>query len=213
VHLAVADGQAEALERLGRAEVLAQAADLDSVRRTSQSIVSSQNYKYSECCTVDHMVAAHGHEGDPLLQFIERFASVLVAAGFPAMPARVFVAFLVSDSDRLTAADLGRILRISPAAVSGAVRYLSGAGLVHKERVPGSRRDYYRMPADVWNEVMRLRNQVLQRWTALLKEGAGLVGTDTPAGARMAEHTAFFEFLNTEISAVLARWDARAQQG
>ena len=157
------------------------------------------------------MVAAHDHEDDPLLQFIERFASVLVAAGFPAMSARVFVVFLVSDSDRLTAADLADTLRISPAAVSGAVRYLTGLGLLHKGRVPGSRRDYYRMPADVWHEVTRLQNQVLQRWTSLLKEGVDLVGAETPAGARMAEHTAFFEFLNAEMPAMLARWDALSQ--
>jgi DNA-binding transcriptional regulator GbsR (MarR family) len=153
-------------------------------------------------------MAAGMREGDALLQFIERFASVLVAAGFPAMPARVFVAFHVTDADRLTAADIAEMLQISPAAVSGAVRYLTGVGLVHKERVPGSRRDYYRMPPDVWHEVMRMQSQVLARWASLLKEGAGLVGTDTPAGARMAAHTAFFEFLNTEIPGLLDRWDA-----
>jgi DNA-binding transcriptional regulator GbsR (MarR family) len=152
-------------------------------------------------------MAAHDHEGDPRLQFVERFASVLVAAGFPAMPARVFVAFHIADSPRLTAAELSSMLQISPAAVSGAVRYLTGVGLVHKERVPGSRRDYYRMPADVWNEVMRLQTQVLLRWTSLLKEGVDLVGADTPAGARMTEHAAFFDFLNTEIPGLLARWD------
>src|SRR5262252_10496207 len=86
---------------------------------------------------------------DPLFGYVERFASVLVAAGFPPMPARVFVALLVTDSGRLTAADLAEVLRVSPAAVSGAVRYLIQVGLVHKERVPGSRRDYYRMPDDV----------------------------------------------------------------
>jgi predicted transcriptional regulator len=153
------------------------------------------------------MVAAHDHEGDPLLQYVERFATVLVAAGFPAMPARVFVAFLISESDRLTAADLAKMLQISPAAVSGAVRYLTGVGLVHKERVPGSRRDHYRMPADVWTEVMRLQSQVLVRWASLLKEGADLVGTGTPAGGRLTEHTAFFDFLNTEIPGMLNRWD------
>ena len=154
------------------------------------------------------MVAAHSEQGDPRLQFIERFASVLVAAGIPAMPARVFVAFHVTDSDRLTAADLAAMLQISPAAVSGAVRYLTGVGLIHKERVPGSRRDYYRMPADVWHEVMRLQSQVLDRWGSLLKEGVDLVGADTPAGARMSAHTAFFEFLSTEMPGMLARWDA-----
>ena len=63
---------------------------------------------------------------DPLLDYIERFTAVLVAAGFPAMPARVFVALLIADSGRLSAADLAGMLRISPAAVSGAVRYLGG---------------------------------------------------------------------------------------
>ena len=154
------------------------------------------------------MAAAREPEVDPLLQYVERFATILVAAGFPAMPARVFVAFLICDSDRLTAADLGRMLQISPAAVSGAVRYLTGVGLVHKERVPGSRRDYYRMPADVWSEVMRLQSQVLVRWAGLLKEGVDLVGAGTPAGARLTEHTSFFEFLNTEIPGILDRWHA-----
>jgi len=154
------------------------------------------------------MAAVGDQPGDPLLQFIERFASVLVAAGFPAMPARVFVAFHVTDAERLTAADIARMLQISPAAVSGAVRYLTGVGLVHKERVPGSRRDYYRMPPDVWHEVMRMQSQVLARWAGLLKEGTGLVGADTPAGARMSAHTAFFEFLTPEIAGMLDRWDA-----
>ncbi len=111
-----------------------------------------------------------------LPEFIERFAAVLIVAGFPPMPARVFVALLVTDSGRLTAAELVDLLQISPAAVSGAVRYLTGLGLVHKERVPGSRREYYRMPADIWHQVMLLRNHVLIRWAALLKEGMDLVG-------------------------------------
>src|SRR5499425_2542996 len=143
--------------------------------------------------------------------YIERFAAVLVAAGFPPMPARIFVALLVTDSGRLSATELAEMLRISPAAVSGAVRYLTGLGLVHKERVPGSRRDYYRMPPDVWHEVMRLQTQVLARWTSLLKEGADVVGADTPAGARMADYAAFFDFMLGEFPAVMARWDARAE--
>ena len=50
----------------------------------------------------------------PMFGYLERFASVLVAAGFPPMPARVFVALLVTDSGRLTAADLAEVLRVSP---------------------------------------------------------------------------------------------------
>jgi predicted transcriptional regulator len=148
-----------------------------------------------------------------LPEFIEKFAAMLIVAGFPPMPARVFVALLVTDSGRLSAAELGDLLQISPAAVSGAVRYLSGVGLVHKERVPGSRREYYRMPGDVWRQVMVLRNQSLTRWSSLLKEGMDLVGGDTPAGRRMAGHAGFFEFLAAELPAVMARWDAQGQTG
>ena len=43
---------------------------------------------------------------DPLFGYIERFASVMVAAGMPPMPSRVFVALMVTDSGRLTAAEL-----------------------------------------------------------------------------------------------------------
>ena len=139
--------------------------------------------------------------------YIERFASVLVAAGFPPMPARVFVALLVTDSGRLTAADLAEVLRVSPAAVSGAVRYLVQLGLVHKERVPGSRRDYYRMPDDVWSDMFRLRDQVMQRWAALVREGIELLGPDSPAGARLTGHATFFEFVSRELPEVLKRWD------
>ena len=146
-----------------------------------------------------------------LPEFIEKFAALLIVAGFPPMPARVFVALLVTDSGRLSAAELGDLLQISPAAVSGAVRYLSAVGLVHKERVPGSRREYYRMPGDVWHQVMLLRNQALTRWASLLKEGIDLVGPQTPAGRRMAGHAGFFEFLAAEMPALMARWDSLGQ--
>ena len=144
---------------------------------------------------------------DPLFGYIERFASVLVAAGIPPMPARVFVALMVTDSGRLTAAELAEMLRISPAAVSGAVRYLIQLGLVHKERVPGSRRDYYRMPGTMWDDLLRMRDQVMSRWAALVREGIDLVGADTPAGARLAEQADFLEFVSKELSDVLDRWD------
>jgi predicted transcriptional regulator len=144
---------------------------------------------------------------DPLFTYLERFSSVLVAAGIPPMPARVFVALLVAESGRLTAAELAGRLRVSPAAVSGGVRYLIQVGLVHKERVPGSRRDCYRMPDDVWSDMFRLRDQVMQRWAALVREGIDLLGPGTPAGERLAEHALFFDFVSAEMPEVLKRWE------
>ncbi len=153
--------------------------------------------------------AAGPEDRDPeaLLRFIERFTSVLVAVGFPPMPARVFTALLVTDSGRLTAAELAGTLRISRAAVSGGVRYLTQLGLISRERDPGSRRDYYWMPDDVWNHVIRLRDQVMLRWAAMSREGAELLGPDSPAGARLAEHAEYFDYVVQEIPGIIARWE------
>ncbi|MDH6580551.1 DNA-binding transcriptional regulator GbsR (MarR family) [Kitasatospora sp. MAP5-34] len=144
-----------------------------------------------------------------VLTFVERFAGVLADTGFARMPARVFAALLATDSGRLTAAELAENLQISPAAVSGAVRYLVQLNLVGREREPGSRRDRYRVHDDVWYEAAMRRDQMLVRWEGSLREGVTVLGADSPAGARMAESLAFFEFLRGELPALLARWHAQ----
>jgi DNA-binding transcriptional regulator GbsR (MarR family) len=142
--------------------------------------------------------------------FIESFTSLLTQAGFPRTPARIFVALLTSDSSRLTAAELGELLQTSPASVSGGVRYLVQVGLVKAEGEPGSRRQHYRMPSDVWDEIVRLRDRQLARWATELREGVTALGGHTPAGARMADTVRYFEFLSAEMSSMLARWHAHA---
>lgn len=139
--------------------------------------------------------------------FIEGFTGLLTQAGFPRTPARIFVALLTSDW--LTAAELGEILQTSPASVSGGVRYLIQVGLVTAEGEPGSRRQHYRMPTDVWEEIVGLRDRQFARWVTELREGATALGAETPAGARMAVTVRYFEFLSAEMSNLLARWRER----
>src|SRR5438067_1988526 len=87
-------------------------------------------------------------------EFVERFAAQLVDAGMPRMPSRVFACLLASETGVLTSAELGERLQISPAAVSGAVRYLSQVNMLSREREPGSRRDRYRVHSDQWYEAL-----------------------------------------------------------
>ena len=141
-------------------------------------------------------------------RFIERFASVLVEGGVPRMPARVFAALLSTDEGRLTAAELAERLQISAAAVSGAVRYLEQVSLVGREREPGSRRDRYVIQHDLWYEAILRREQLLTRWERALNEGVDALGADSPAGRRLENSVAFFEFLQAEMPAMLERWRA-----
>ncbi|MER6036325.1 MarR family transcriptional regulator [Streptomyces sp. NPDC001835] len=153
-------------------------------------------------------------ERDPetVSRFVEHFAAQLVEAGVPRMPARVFAALLASDSGTLTSAELGERLRISPAAVSGAVRYLAQVHMVSREREPGSRRERYRVHGDQWYEALTSREAVIKRWEHALREGVDSLGADTPAGRRLAETLAFFEFVDTEIAAMMLRWRTRREE-
>jgi DNA-binding transcriptional regulator GbsR (MarR family) len=139
-------------------------------------------------------------------RFIERFAGVLVEGGVPRMPARVFALLLASDAGRMTAAELAEALQVSPAAVSGAVRYLIQTSLIERVREPGSRRDVYRLGDDPWYEAIYRRERLLTRWERALSEGVEAVGPDTPAGHRLQDSAAFFAFLQQELPALLARW-------
>ena len=144
-------------------------------------------------------------------RYLERFASVLTEAGIPRMPARVFAALMVTDSGRLSAADLADMLQVSAAAVSGAVRYLMQVNLVSRQHMRGSRRDYYVIHDDVWQEAVINREQLLVRWIESAREGVEVLGAETPAGARMARTVAFYEFLHKEMPTLLDRWrDYRA---
>jgi hypothetical protein len=139
-------------------------------------------------------------------RFVERFAAALTDAGMPRMPARAFVALLVTDSGRLTAAELADQLHSSAGAISGAVRYPhpDAAGRprararLPQGTLPGPRRRLARGH--------RAPRRLRARWAAAMEEGIAAVGPDTPAGARLAETQAFFAFMQKEMPALVERW-------
>lgn len=143
---------------------------------------------------------------DAVSRFVERFAAEMTEAGMQRMASRVFAALLADDDGSMTSAELGRQLQISPAAVSGAVTYLTQVSMVGRERDPGSRRDRYRLHNEIWYATFASRDQVLTRWERTLREGARLLGEDTPAGIRLVETAEFFTFLQTELLGILDRW-------
>lgn len=140
--------------------------------------------------------------------FIERFAAELTEAGMPRMPSRVFTCVLASDSGAMTSTELAEALQISPAAVSGAVRYLSQVRIITREREPGSRRERYRVHSDQWYESFTQRGQMLKSFESALQKGSDTLGPGTPAGVRLAETADFFAFLRNELASMMDRWEA-----
>ena len=152
------------------------------------------------------MVDADDAHND-LLRAVERFAQILVGSGMPRMAARVFAYVLAEDSDRYTAADLAAGLRVSPAAISGALRYLVDTRLVFKEREPGTRADLYRIyDDDVWSPIMNARIPMLEHYESAINATVTQVGAETRGGQRLAETAEFFKFIREEMTDAMARW-------
>jgi len=142
-----------------------------------------------------------------LLRFVERFAMALADFGMQRMPARVFAYVLADDAERYTAAELASALQVSPAAISGAVRYLVQVRLLGREREPGERVDTYRVyDADLWYTIIVQRDQLLDQFLRLTAEGAELLGPDTPGGRRMRETYEFYMFMHRRLASLLDEW-------
>lgn len=142
--------------------------------------------------------------------FIEQMARLLADWGFPRMAGRVLFVMMCADEQALTAAQLAERLGVSPAAISGAVRYLTQINMVAREPVPGSRRDRYRLVDDSWYEVT-ISKMTLIKTIVDVTEQAVLAagGRGTPAGARIAGMRDFYSFVQEALPELTAQWAQR----
>jgi len=133
--------------------------------------------------------------------FVERLSSLMAQSGLSHMASRVVVCLFVTDSGTLTAAELVRHLGVSPASVSKAVGYLEELELVRRERMAGGRRERYIVEDDVWIRAWMASARKQVTWADAAREGAEILGTDTPAGARMEDMARFFAQLGRDMTA------------
>jgi DNA-binding transcriptional regulator GbsR (MarR family) len=149
----------------------------------------------------------HRDGSDRVTRFVEDFAAAFVDSGLPRMPARVFACLIVADGGRLTAAELSERLKASPAAISGAVRYLTHVKMVSRTREPGSRRDHYVVEHEVFYAAMADRDSLVGRWIDQINEGIDAVGPGSEPAVRLEEMREFLQFLLSEVAGMLERWN------
>ncbi|MFE5564582.1 helix-turn-helix domain-containing protein [Amycolatopsis japonica] len=136
----------------------------------------------------------YGRDPEAVRAFETEFAEMIVATGLPRMTARLLACLSVSDNGVLSAAELAQRLQVSPASISNAVAYLESQAMLRRER--DGRRERYvideEMPQRVWNESVRSN----QEWVRVSRRGAEVLGTSTPAGARMDDLSRFHARIN-----------------
>ncbi|MEU1971533.1 MarR family transcriptional regulator [Microbacterium sp. NPDC019599] len=149
------------------------------------------------------MVTGGEHSG---AEAAEQAASLLTAAGMARMPSRVMMALVGSPDDGYTAAELADRLGVSPAAVSGAVRYLQSIHMIRRISRPGDRRDRYELSDDAWSDVATGNAPLYTR----LADFMDLIADDNdgaPASVARARATAdFLRFLATRMPELVEEW-------
>ncbi|MEU9688947.1 helix-turn-helix domain-containing protein [Amycolatopsis japonica] len=144
--------------------------------------------------TVPVVENGYGRDPEAVRAFETEFAEMIVATGLPRMTARLLACLSVSDNGVLSAAELAQRLQVSPASISNAVAYLEAQAMLRRER--DGRRERYvideEMPQRVWNESVRSN----QEWVRISRRGAEVLGTSTPAGARMDDLSRFHARIN-----------------
>ncbi|MEU7895162.1 helix-turn-helix domain-containing protein [Nonomuraea sp. NPDC049152] len=132
--------------------------------------------------------------------------TMAVRMGMPKMMARVLISLWLTDDGRLTAAELARRLKISPASVSTAVGYLTNQGLIRRERDPQRRRDIYVMDDDAWYRSMVHSSRQTLEAAEATKKAAEAFGLYTPVGRRLLASGAFLERISLDTLASAERW-------
>jgi DNA-binding transcriptional regulator GbsR (MarR family) len=141
------------------------------------------------------------------VQAVERqLAATLIGTGLPAMSARVLAALLTTDDAGLTAPELARHLRVSPASVSKSVGYLEGEGLVRRERIAQQHLDRHVVDPDAWFQAFLASAQRNHALADTARRGSDVLGRDTPVGARLHLLSRFHQQLTDDIIERARHW-------
>ncbi|MEV0373345.1 helix-turn-helix domain-containing protein [Streptomyces sp. NPDC050636] len=143
---------------------------------------------------------ADGQPTEAVRGFVDDFATLLAATGLPRMTARVFVCLLAADADGLTAADLVRRLRVSPASVSKSIGSLESMRLVVRQPDPVGRRERYVIDDDVWLRAWQADTGAHSEVATAAQRGIEIFGADTTAGARLGKMSQFFARISEQMS-------------
>jgi DNA-binding transcriptional regulator GbsR (MarR family) len=140
-------------------------------------------------------------------EFIQDFGEAYLQFGLPRLMGHV-VGLLLSEPGPLSLDAITERLQVSKGPVSQVMRRLRDAGLVEKQWVPGSRRDYYRAHPDIFGRAFANHAALLRTNLELARRYRDRVdaGADPHFATRVAEMEAFYARMVSQLSEFLGAW-------
>jgi DNA-binding transcriptional regulator GbsR (MarR family) len=142
----------------------------------------------------------------PIAHFIERMGLALESDGMPRIAGRIFGLLLVSEEAR-SLDELAAELGVSKASVSTNARLLEQRGVLERIGRPADRRDYYRVPPDLFTNTMAHRLARWERFHAAIADAR----TSVPIRSRevlerLEEFEEAYAYMSRTIRDALAHW-------
>ncbi|MFI0966449.1 helix-turn-helix domain-containing protein [Streptomyces sp. NPDC021080] len=141
----------------------------------------------------------HGRNARAVADYEETFTTVLMRSGVSRIPARVLTSLFTSDAGSLTASQLTQRLQVSPASISKAITFLESQSLVRRERDEG-RRDRYVIDDDLFYQATIASARANDEVVKTAREGAAVLGHDTPAAIRLENVARFLDHISESIT-------------
>jgi len=152
------------------------------------------------------VTGAYGRDPAAVHDLQEGLTALILQTGLSRMPARILACLCTVDSGSLTAAELVRRLRVSPASISKAVGQLVAQELIRRERDPLGRRDRYVLDDQLWLRAWLASARMNETLADAATGGVAVLGARTPAGARMHEMSRFLRAVGRDMVRAAERW-------
>jgi DNA-binding transcriptional regulator GbsR (MarR family) len=115
------------------------------------------------------------------------------------MGARVLTCLFTTDAGSLTASQLAQRLQVSPGSISKAIAFLESQSLVRRER-DERRRDRYTVDDELFYQATVASARANDQLVATARQGATLLGPNTPAANRLENIARFLDFISESIT-------------
>jgi IS30 family transposase len=141
----------------------------------------------------------HGRDAEAVREYEEMFTTVMMASGLSKMMSRVLVCLYTTDAGSLTASELVQRLQVSPASISKSIAFLESQDLVRRER-DERRRERYSVDDELWHQSTIASARSLAQLVEVARQGADVLGRDTPAAARLEIIARYLDFVSESIT-------------
>lgn len=141
-------------------------------------------------------------------QFTEDFGLFFEHLGVPRMAGRILAWLLICDPPEQSMHDLVAALGASKSSISTMTRMLISFRLIERVRLPGERRDFYRVRPDLWRRSLDDAQRKFEGFREMAERGLNLLeGESAQRRARVQEMHDIYDFLTREFPGLVDRWE------